>query len=530
MVGSAHVPRAPTQETCDRLAVAMTAPRFDPAWLSLLSAVLLGGAFLISAFRPRWPLWVRVAWRAATFAALTWLVQRTVGSPLHPTFDGDAVGRQVWGQFLEVVWWLTGAWVAVGASRLLVVLEQQPRHIKIASDLVAGAIYVATVLAVVNFAFSVPVAGLLATSGVIAIVLGLALQSTLSDMFSGIAIGLERPYDIGDIIWIEGGIEGRVMQITWRSTLVVTGHNNVAIVPNSVMAKARLVNRSAPTSLRGDTVEVRLDARAPVAECLETLTAAVQACCPCAGPPAPSVSCIGVHGDGAIYEIAYTVTSSDQLSAARSALFAQVQRHLKHSGISLAATGRIVQRQLLAPTGRELLGETSVFGILEPTQLDALAGQLRAIRLQAGDVLSHDGDAPERIIVLASGTVEVTSGELTSRSLERLGPGEVLCVWEILTGALLEGTVTALTSVKAYAIERMVFEAAVATVPDLVPRLCLLARRDRNDHLPVRSTVPGAAAGTTETFLTRLQKLAHWNASSGQGRIDQARVTRRLHV
>lgn len=72
----------------------------------------------------------------------------------------------------------------------------------------AGAIAVATLLAIVNFAFEVPIRGLVATSGVIAIVLGLALQSTLSDVFSGIAVGLERPYKAGDLLWVEGGIEG----------------------------------------------------------------------------------------------------------------------------------------------------------------------------------------------------------------------------------------------------------------------------------------------------------------------------------
>ena len=53
-------------------------------------------------------------------------------------------------------------------------------------DVIAGSIYVCSALAMMGFVFGWPLQGLLATSGILAIVLGLALQSTLSDLFSGI--------------------------------------------------------------------------------------------------------------------------------------------------------------------------------------------------------------------------------------------------------------------------------------------------------------------------------------------------------
>ena len=49
------------------------------------------------------------------------------------------------------------------------------------------------------------------------------------------------PYSAGDLLWVEGGIEGRVIQVNWRSTHIATINKDVAVVPNSVMAKARLV-------------------------------------------------------------------------------------------------------------------------------------------------------------------------------------------------------------------------------------------------------------------------------------------------
>lgn len=245
--------------------------------LSLASLLLL--AIAIDAWRDRRrPLWLRLVLRIVVFAVLTWLMQLAVVSPLAPQFHAAAPGEQVWAQSVEIGWWIVGARLAAGILRLVVVLENRPRETKIVSDLLAGVIYVATALAVINFVFGVPIGSLVATSGVIAIVLGLALQSTLSDVFSGIAVDLERPYKLGDLLWVEGGIEGQVLQINWRSTQIATPHNSVAIVPNSVIAKSRLENRSAPTPMRGVTVSVSIDAAIDPRRCTAALDAAALAC------------------------------------------------------------------------------------------------------------------------------------------------------------------------------------------------------------------------------------------------------------
>lgn len=177
--------------------------------------------------------------------------------------------------------------------RILVVLENKPRETRIVSDLLAGAIFVCAALAIANLGFALPVRGLLATSGVVAIVLGLALQSTLADVFSGIAVGLERPYKPGDLLWVEGAIEGAVREVNWRSTQIATGDRNVAVVPNSGIAKARRVNRSAPSPARTDTVTIRLDAATPRERAVAVRAAAVRNCrIPLAGPP-PVLACTG---------------------------------------------------------------------------------------------------------------------------------------------------------------------------------------------------------------------------------------------
>ncbi|MGO8542918.1 small mechanosensitive ion channel, partial [Rhizobium leguminosarum] len=85
------------------------------------------------------------------------------------------------------------AWAVIGFIRLYLVLEGSPREARLLQYLVIGVVYIGMALSVLAFVFGVPIGTLVATSGVVSIILGLALQNTLADVFSGIALTLVRP-------------------------------------------------------------------------------------------------------------------------------------------------------------------------------------------------------------------------------------------------------------------------------------------------------------------------------------------------
>jgi small-conductance mechanosensitive channel/CRP-like cAMP-binding protein len=477
----------------------------------LLSTLLLTVALLLPRFFRAWPLWVRLIWHVAFFAALTFALERVFGSPLDPAFTQP---HMVWQQVLEAGWWLIGAQVAIGSARLLVVLDNRPRETQIISDLLAGAIYVATFLAVINFALTVPVRGLLATSGVIAIVLGLALQTTLSDVFSGIAVGLERPYKAGDLLWVEGDIEGQVLQVDWRSTQIATGDQNIAIVPNSVIAKARLINRSAPTPMRGSSLEIRLDARVPPERCIASLTAAARACRILLSAPPPRIACTGLNGDGGVYQISFVVPSSDQLASARTELLGKIHRHVRHDGIALAIAGNPEPPAVGMFDPAQLLAQSDLFCVIEPAQRDLLAQHFTPIWLQAGEVLVSQGEMADALFVIASGTVEITvEKDGAKRMIYRMSPGESLGAVGLITGSPYGTTATALTPVKAYKLVKTDIAAAIAAKPELKTGLEALAQRGlaalRSDvaaqHNP-KMAEPEMLLGRIRNFLRLLSR------------------------
>ena len=173
----------------------------------------------------------------------------STGTPFHDVIVGT----------LKIAWWFWAAWFLVALIRSVVVFEHRRHEGKLIQDLLSALIYLAATFTIVAYVFDFPVQGLLVTSGAIAIVLGLALQSTLNDVFSGLVLSLSRPYRPGDWINIEGGTEGHVIEMNWRATHVLTSRRDLAIVPNSTIAKSKILNANFPSNVHGITIAVQLD-------------------------------------------------------------------------------------------------------------------------------------------------------------------------------------------------------------------------------------------------------------------------------
>ena len=84
------------------------------------------------------------------------------------------------------------------------------------------------------------------TLGVGSVAVALALQETLSNFFAGLYILADRPVSHGDYVKLDGGQEGYVVRVGWRSTVIRTLANNFVIVPNATLAKAIITNFSVP--------------------------------------------------------------------------------------------------------------------------------------------------------------------------------------------------------------------------------------------------------------------------------------------
>ena len=134
------------------------------------------------------------------------------------TSDTSPAFQRVFVALAKVVWWLNAAWVLTGFTRIFLIFERRPREGRLIQDLIVGVIYLGAVLSVVAYVFGAPIGTLIATSGVFAIILGLALQSTLADVFSASrSISARLTKSATGSCW--AAIEGRVVETHWRATI-----------------------------------------------------------------------------------------------------------------------------------------------------------------------------------------------------------------------------------------------------------------------------------------------------------------------
>ena len=108
---------------------------------------------------------------------------------------------------------------------------------------VAVLLFVAGVYGIL-MAWDADVTGLVASAGIIGLALSFAAQDTLANLFAGVAILADRPYQIGEYIILDSGERGEVTHIGLRSTRLLTRDDVEVSIPNGVMGSAKIVNEA----------------------------------------------------------------------------------------------------------------------------------------------------------------------------------------------------------------------------------------------------------------------------------------------
>ncbi|MDB6045491.1 MAG: mechanosensitive ion channel protein [Gammaproteobacteria bacterium] len=429
------------------------------------------------------------------FVILTSLLLAGGVVPYRPGVAPGAESRRLFVSALEVIWWLGAAWLAVGFLRAFVVLGRQPRESKLVQDLLAALIYLAATFAIVADVFDLPVRGLLATSGAVAIIIGLALQSSLGDVFSGIVLNIEGPYRVGDWIILDDTVQGKVIETNWRATHILTGNQDVAIIPNSVIAKSKLVNCSTPTRIHGASIRVKLEpSLTPIAGC-NLLKEVLLGSTHILRTPEPTVTIKDLSAEMIDFELSYSVADVSAVDRAQNELFDRVYR-------AAAVAGARFSPRLAGAPGKAALGDKesagiperllagiSLFSTLTAEEKVALASQMQRKDYKAGEVIVRTGTILQALCIVSYGVL-VGSVEENGRKLEvvRLAPGDYFGESGLLTGKSLNGEVTTLTRAAIYEISKDALAPLLKARPNMAEELSetlaslQLAHRTMFDH------------------------------------------------
>ena len=229
----------------------------------------------------------------------------------------------------------SGAWLVariIGAG-LIRAGNGRRKMPKLLRDLITAALFLAATIATVAMLLGQSAGGALASSGLIIAILGFAIRNVLADVLSGIALGLEAPFRIGDWIEIDGAIRGRVIEIGWRTTRLQTRNDTYMILPNSQISRQKLINYSAPRKHYRATLEIVLGHDIRVDQGKELLTAAAASTPIIMTSPKPDARALSYDTEGVRYAVRYWVPSFVDDIDCRDAILVAVDAAIRDRGL-----------------------------------------------------------------------------------------------------------------------------------------------------------------------------------------------------
>src|SRR5438552_17530339 len=267
-------------------------------------------------------------------------------------------------------------------------------------EVVGGIILLIVLLFVLSYGYHAEahLKGLLAGSGVTAIILGFAGQNFFAGIIGGVSIQLNRPYKVGD--WLQVGERfAEVMEINWRSTRLRTNDNIYLDIPNNEMVSHEIVNLHYPTEVHAMRIRVGVEYKNPPNLVKDALYRAASTAKNVLAQPKLKVFLVDFADHAVIYEIKYYMGNHSRINETNDAVRTNVWYELKRQGITIPFPIRTLQVQRkAAPRAQDdqaealsILRGEALFGCLSHEQLDHLVQQARLNTFGRGEPVIEEG-------------------------------------------------------------------------------------------------------------------------------------------
>jgi branched-chain amino acid transport system substrate-binding protein len=252
----------------------------------------------------------------------------------------EAFQISVLNKVINIFWWIVPSVLICLAIKRFIWKPLEIKTGQIIPDIIVSCtsfvVYLLTFFGIIAFVFDQKITSLLATSGVFAMIIGLAVQINISNFFSGIAINIETPFKIGDWVKIGDQETGKVLDITWRTTRLQTIDDSIVSIPNSMVSESLIHNYHYPTNVFRSWFTLHIDTDIPpekVKEILIQSLAKIDCIC---DNPSPSCYFKGLSEWSAKYLVSFSIKDYSNRLRIVEAVWTEVWHNLRKEDVTLA--------------------------------------------------------------------------------------------------------------------------------------------------------------------------------------------------
>lgn len=356
---------------------------------------------------------------------------------------------------------------------------------KIFRDIGEGLVYSAVVLATLRQA-GAQLDALLTTSALLTAVVGLSLQDTLGNLFAGLSIQAQNPFEVGD--WIQyGGNEadiGRVIEINWRATKVVTLDNIEVIIPNGPLARAPIRNFTKPTNVSRRNLYVTVPfsqaphrVRAAIVDGLTETEGVLES-------PEPTVVTQEFGERGVRYWVRYYTQDFEQREFTDGLARDRIWYALRRAGIRMAVPVADLEVSYDDESARQrehtealerretMLRGVDFLEVLSESQIRSLAQHASERPYAPGEFIIREGDGGDEFFIVQRGDVSVLLGVDESEvEVARLDAGTFFGEMSVMTGEPRTASVRALQDTQLLVIDKACLRPLLESSPELAERI-----------------------------------------------------------
>jgi CRP-like cAMP-binding protein len=364
---------------------------------------------------------------------------------------------------------------------------------------------------VLRFSYGVRVDAFLAGSGIVAVVIGLAMQDTLANIIAGIALQVGKPFRVGDWLIINDR-RAEVVELNWRSTRLRTNDDTCIEIPNKAVVAGTLTNLNFPRRAHFNRIRVGFEYSAAPNKVREVLKRAAAAAPGVLETPPPKVFLRDFGESSIVYEIKYGIDDERRFNDIEDAIRTNIWYAARREGLTIPVPIRTVE--LRRPTAgsrrgaEELRSLVSRQDLLEPLgeeHRNALLDRAAILQFGRGEkIIRQDAEGCSMFIIISGELDVVVHSNGSDTTVATLRQGDAFGEMCLLTGEKRSATVVARTDCDVLEISRALLQPMMQEHPLLAERLSeMLARRRMETEGILAAQTPAHAVEATQQEYAR---------------------------